>query len=163
MLTHKFNYQVIGQHTRLFYKSRVIPKGQKLTSHRDSRNSNIIKLEDCIEMPVKKPEVAKESTETLLRLGKGNNVIVWAEQVRRAAGVEYGLLSSFLTTNVRYFIPIPMEVDYLPQFPPLVEGQAAHPLIPAALAASLRQGAYDRRTKKVEQQVISEQKIHNMM
>ena len=83
-------------------------------------------------MPVKKLEVAKEPTETLLRFGKGNDVIVWAEQVRRAAEVEYGLLSSFLTTNVRYFIPIPLKENYLPQFPPLVEGQAAHPLIPAA-------------------------------
>lgn len=64
--------------------------------------SSIIKLEQCIEMRMKKPEAAKESMDIILPLVKDNNVISCDEQVRRSARVEYELLLSFLATNVRF-------------------------------------------------------------
>ena len=114
-------------------------------------------------MPSKKPEVPKESGDIILRLGKGNNVIAWSEQVKTVVGADYGLVSSFLSTNVRYFIPIPVEADYVPAFPPPQDGVAAHPPMTAAMTSSLRQAAYDRRSKRLEYQAIDEQKIYNVM
>ena len=57
-------------------------------------------------MPPKKAvAVPKEPAECILRYGKSNNVIQWAEEMQTATTALYGLTGMFFTTNERYRPP----------------------------------------------------------
>ena len=114
-------------------------------------------------MPSKKPEVTKESAEIILRPGKGNNVIAWAEQVKTVVGADYGLAASFFSTNVRYIIPKPIGAYYAPVFHPPQEGVAAHPPVSATMTATVWQAAYDRRSKRLDYHIIDKKTIYYIM
>ena len=65
----------------------------------------------------------------------------------------YGLTATFLITNVRYVQPIPTEADYIPE---QEEGEEPVPALPAALINKLREGAFEGRRKRVDQQRADE-------
>jgi hypothetical protein len=57
-------------------------------------------------MPPKKAvAVPKEPAECILRYGKSNNVIQWAEEMQTATTALYGVTGMFFTTNERYRPP----------------------------------------------------------
>ena len=114
-------------------------------------------------MPSKKPETPKEPVELMLRIGKYNNIVQWLEVMKTEVGATYGATARFLTTNVRFVHRIPTEADYLPAFPVVIEGQPPAAPLTAAMIAKLREGAYDRRTRKIEQQLMDEEKIYNVL
>ena len=98
--------------------------------------------------PKRATETPKDTAECILRIGKNNNVVQWKDIMQTEITALYGLTGMFFTTNERYIPPIPMEVDYIPAFPEPAEGEAAHPALPAALIAKLREGAYEGRRKE---------------
>ena len=57
-------------------------------------------------MPQKKnAELPKEKQECILRYGKQNNVVQWAEEMQTEIEAEYGSIGEFLTTNKSYIYP----------------------------------------------------------
>ena len=111
----------------------------------------------------KKPEAKADATESILRLGKANNVILWKEEMKSIVGALYGTAANFLQTNERYVPPTPREEDYLPIFQPTPEGGVAPAAMSVALIAKLREGAYDGRRKAIAQQKADEQKVWSIM
>jgi hypothetical protein len=94
-------------------------------------------------------------------MGKFDNFVAWLEIIKADAGALYGSTARFLTTNVRYVPRIPIEADNNPAIPE-VEGQSAPPALTAAAMGKLREGAYDRRNKSIEQQLKdNEEKLFN--
>ena len=70
-------------------------------------------------MPPKKQEVLKSAREPcILKIGRGNNVVQWMEEMQNDAGALYGMTGMFFSTDVSHFIPYPREVDYNPSAPP---------------------------------------------
>ena len=100
---------------------------------------------------------SKEATVCILRLGKGNNVVSWNEELKSVIGSLYGATANFLQTNKRFTQPIPREEDYLP---PNEDGALA---ITASLVTKLREGAFEGRRRAVAQQKADEQKIWSIM
>jgi hypothetical protein len=111
-------------------------------------------------MPPKRSDASREHSDHTLRMGKFNNFVAWLEIIKADAGALYGSTARFLTTNVRYVPRIPIEADYNPAIPE-VEGQPAPPALTAAAIGKLREGAYDRRNKSIEQQLKDEEKLFN--
>ena len=101
-------------------------------------------------MPIKKGEGLAKVDPELLQIGRYNNIIRWSENMRMEVSTLYGLSGSFFVTNVRYAPPLPMESDYVPAYPPHIEGEEAQPAITAALIAKLREGAFEANRKAVD-------------
>jgi hypothetical protein len=55
--------------------------------------------------PKRSPDIPKEPAECILRYGKSNNVIQWAEEMQTAVTALYGLTGMFFTTNKSYRPP----------------------------------------------------------
>ena len=55
--------------------------------------------------PKKNAEQPKDKAECILRYGKHNNVVQWAEEMHIEFEAEYGSIGEFLTTNKSYFYP----------------------------------------------------------
>ena len=55
--------------------------------------------------PKKNAEQPKEKAECILRYGKHNNVVQWAEEMQIEIEAEYGSIGEFLTTNKSYVYP----------------------------------------------------------
>jgi hypothetical protein len=55
--------------------------------------------------PKRSPDIPKEPAECILRYGKSNNVIQWAEEMQTAVTALYGLTGMFFTTNRSYRPP----------------------------------------------------------
>ena len=115
MPVHKFNYQVI--HTTSLLLRALGHRSHESQSIRASRNPNIIKLDQRIEMPPKKQEEPKSAAEQcMLRIGRYNNVVQWREDMQNEACGLYGMTGTFFTTNKSYVHPYPREEDYNPTF-----------------------------------------------
>ena len=115
-------------------------------------------------MPPKRvPEGPKDTAECMLRTGRGNNIVLWREEMQTAITMLYGMTGTFLSTNVRYVHPIPLEADYVPQLPVPAEGEPAIPPLTAALITKLREGAFEGRRKAVEKQRNDEMTIWPFM
>ena len=55
--------------------------------------------------PKKNADLPKEKAECILRYGKHNNVVQWAEEMQTEIEAEYGSIGEFLTTNKSYVYP----------------------------------------------------------
>jgi hypothetical protein len=55
--------------------------------------------------PNRIPDVRKEPAECILRYGKNNNVVQWAEEMQTAVTALYGLTGMLFTTNQSYRPP----------------------------------------------------------
>ena len=60
----------------------------------------------------KKVDAKVDSTECILKLGKGNNAILSNKDLKSAIGALYGSTANFLQTNERFVPPLPREGDY---------------------------------------------------
>jgi hypothetical protein len=68
-------------------------------------------------MPSKKSiETHKKAAGCILKYGKSNNVIQWAEEMQTAVTALYGLTGIFFTTNQSYIPPRVREQDILQEF-----------------------------------------------
>ena len=66
--------------------------------------------------PKRTPDIPKEPAECILRYGKSNNVIQWAEEMQTAVTALYGLTGMFFTTNRSYRPPRVTEESILRSF-----------------------------------------------
>ena len=70
-------------------------------------------------MPPKKSDETDKSPEVcMLRMGKGNNVIQWREEMYNLTTGLYGSTGMFFNTNASYFHLFPHERDYNPTYVP---------------------------------------------
>ena len=134
-------------------------------------------------MPPKKQEVLKSAREPcILKIGRGNNAVQWMEEMQNDACALYGMTGIFFSTDVSYFIPYSLEVDYNPNAPPPgaddadtddeaeIEDEevdlvpAVVPVVyPPAFLAKLRANAFEGRRNLVEAQKFDEQKLFPMI
>ena len=49
----------------------------------------------------KKIDANAEAVECILRIGKGNNVVLWKKEMKTVVGALYGSTANFLQTNER--------------------------------------------------------------
>jgi hypothetical protein len=66
--------------------------------------------------PKRAPDIPKEPAECILRYGKSNNVVQWAEEMQTAVTALYGLTGMFFTTNRSYRPPRVSEEAILNSF-----------------------------------------------
>lgn len=114
-------------------------------------------------MPLKKSEPTPETAECILKLGKNNNVVAWREAMQTEITKLYGMTGTFLTTNTRYVPPMPRDVDYAPQMPEPLPGEAAHPPLTAVIIGKLRENAFEGRRREMAKQRADERTIWPMM
>ena len=67
--------------------------------------------------PKKSPDVPKEKSECILKYGKQNNVVQWAEEMQIEIEAEYGSIGEFLTTNKSHVQPRVSEADLVSALP----------------------------------------------
>ena len=121
--------------------------------------------------PKKQAEALKDAGECILRMGKSNNVVTWAEEMQTTITALYGLTGMFFETNKRYVPPLPREQDYMPAIPEPDtddefegdEEQEEPDEIPAAVIAKLRENAYEGRRREIEKQKANERTVWPMM
>ena len=133
-------------------------------------------------MPPKKQEERKSAREPcILKIGRGNNVVQWMEEMQNDACALYGMTGMFFTTDVSHFIPYPREEDYNPNAP-LPGGDdvdtdddasvdedadpvpAVEPFVlPPGFLDKLRTNAFEGRRRLVEAQKADEQKLFPMI
>jgi hypothetical protein len=73
---------------------------------------------------MKAVETGTKTDVCMLKMGKGNNIIQWRDEMYNLATEEFGEVGTFFITNVVHRYPIPHEREYNPYF---VEPVAAAP------------------------------------
>jgi hypothetical protein len=115
-------------------------------------------------MPAKKAgEQLKEAEESILKIGKFNNVIQRRGEMQTSVCTLYGMTGIFFATNERHIPPYPREDQYVLVYSPPEEGQPSNPVINVALITKLREGAFEGRRKEIQKQLADETTIWPMM
>ena len=125
-------------------------------------------------MSPKRQEVLKSVREPcILKIGRGNNVVQWMEEMQNDACTLYGMTGMFFSTDVSHFKPYPREVDYNPNA--LLPGAddvdtdddasvedeevdpvtaVEHVVYPPAFLAKLRTNAFEVEAQKVDEEKL---------
>lgn len=137
---------------------------------------------------VKAVETGTKTDVCMLKMGKGNNIIQWRDEMYNLATEEFGEVGTFFITNVAHRYPIPHEREYNPYFvepvaaAPGAEAEddddeededeeveedlgevVAMPILPEAtrlaLINKLREGAFEARRKREEAALLALRKM----
>ena len=68
-------------------------------------------------IPPKRVLESKNAKECILQIGKNNNIVAWNLDIRESIGAVDGYSGSFLFTDERFVRPLPLEEDYLLEYP----------------------------------------------